>query len=165
MPRRRLVAVAALEAAAFAARLIHSGTASKTSAAPRSRRAQAARKLWTAAGSKYVSSPCAVTSTARAVDLVHPALVERRTRDRAPARRGGQQPVSQLGHLRHLDRQPPDAVVVDAPELRLEALAERDDLPAGMAGEEAPHLVVEAAHAQRLPLPEGAAAPKRSANG
>jgi hypothetical protein len=85
MPRQRLVAVAALEAAAFAARLIHSGTASKTSAAPRSRRAQAARKLWTAAGSKYVSSPCAVTSTA--------------------------------------------------------------------------------AHAQRLPLPEGAAAPKRSANG
>ena len=54
--------------------------------------------------------------------------------------------------LRQLDGQPSDAAVVDAPELRLEPLAERDHGAVGMRFEEPLDLEVEAPHAQRLPL-------------
>jgi hypothetical protein len=78
----------------------------------------------------------------------------RRRRSAARRWRGGGAPRDDL---RQLDGEPAPAAVVDAPERGLQALAERDDRALGVAGVIAPDLVVEAAHAQRLPLPEAAA--------
>ena len=65
---------------------------------------------------------------------------------------GRQQPLAHLDRLGQVDREPADAAVVDAPELRLESLAECDDRPVGMLREEALDLAVERERAQRLPL-------------
>jgi hypothetical protein len=65
---------------------------------------------------------------------------------------GRQQLVPEVDHLREVDGHPAHAAVVDPPELRLEALAERDDRRACVLGQKAPHRLVEASRAKRLPL-------------
>jgi hypothetical protein len=91
---------------------------------------------------------------ARHVDRVHPAVVERRARQHVPARRLRQQRAGDLDHLGQLDREPLDAAVVDAPELRLEALPQRHHRRAGVARGEARDRLVEAQRAQSLALRE-----------
>ena len=59
--------------------------------------------------------------------------------------------------VRQVDGEPADTTVVDPPELRLQALAERDDRPARVPREELTNGTVEAAGAKRLPLREPAA--------
>src|SRR5690606_5280685 len=62
----------------------------------------------------------------------------------------------QRDDLGEIDGEPSNPSVVDAPELRLETFAERDDLALGTVGEEASDLLVETPGAQRLPLAEAA---------
>ena len=86
------------------------------------------------------------------VDLAEPALVERRARDQAHARIAGEQLAAKRDRLRQVDADPPRPALVDAPELRLEPLAERHHRPVRVAAQEPAHLAVEAGRPQRLPL-------------
>jgi hypothetical protein len=91
----------------------------------------------------------------RVVDLVHPARVEDRAAHLPEPGVLREKPPPQSDHLRKVDRDPADLPVVDAPELRLQPLAECGNCPGGMRAEELPDCRVERTRAQRLPLREG----------
>ena len=110
--------------------------ASKMSSAPGKRSRQRAIRRCTWSGAKYMSRPWAVirtpreasTSSIQASSSAERASIRTRSRLR-----------EQLARARRVSpgsstRQPVDAAVVDAPELRLEALAQRDHGAVGVRG-------------------------------
>ena len=106
-----------------------------------------------------ISTPrVASTSSIQASSRTEAAIVRcrRAVREQAPADRDG---------LREVDADPPHAPVVDAPELGLEALAERDDGAVRVPPQEAPDLAVERQRRGAPATGPAAPVPKRSANG
>jgi hypothetical protein len=104
-----------------ACRLLHQcGIVSNSRPLPRKRRAIAPISRCTSSGSRYISSPWAVTSTPRSAStasIQRASSAEHAIRRR---RRRGQQLAGDRRGLGQLDPEPLDPAVVDAPELRLE---------------------------------------------
>jgi hypothetical protein len=99
-------------------------------------------------------SPCAVTSTPEEASTSASHAGSRAEHPIARRRGSRQEPLPELDDLGQVDRQPADTAVVDAPELRLEPLSQRDDGGVRPAREIVRDRAVEAERAQRLPLGE-----------
>jgi hypothetical protein len=92
--------------------------------------------------------------SAGSVDLVHPARVESGSSDDAEAVRARQQRSARGCPLVEVDRDPPHAAVVHAPELRLQTFAECHHGAVRVGGQELLYLLVKAPGPQRLGLSE-----------